>query len=60
MRAQTNRHVYVSVNVPTGYADKVMHVEVLDGALGRAGYYRYLFTTLLLCVKTPVDDSQPV
>jgi hypothetical protein len=26
--------VYVSVHVPTGYADKVMHVEVLDGALG--------------------------
>lgn len=34
MWAQTNRHVYVSVHVPTGYADRAMHVEVVDGALG--------------------------
>ena len=34
MWAQTNLHVYVAVHIPTGYADRSLHVSVVDGALG--------------------------
>ena len=46
MWAQTNRHVHVAIHVPTGYADRAMHVEVMGGALG--------------ILKVQPEDSPPV